>query len=93
MKSKITDFIKRRFPVDNRWCDGNCYWMAYILAERFPELEIVYEPIIGHFIVTDGNRYYDWTGEVQCEVKPLFLKNIQNTDPLWYKHLMRDCRD
>ena len=33
---EIKDFIKRRFPYDNMWMNGNCYWFARILADRFP---------------------------------------------------------
>lgn len=95
-EDKIVDFIKRRFPVDNHWCDGNCLWMAYILTERFPELQIVYEPIIGHFMASDMVNYYDWTGKVDDSMfskKPILLNEIKQNDSLWYERLMRDCKD
>ena len=96
MEEKVIEFIERRFPVDNKWCDGNCYWMAFILSERFSELQIVYEPVLGHFMVTDGENYYDWTGKVDNNVfckKPILLSEVKDFDNLWYEHLMRDCRD
>lgn len=62
MEQEILDFIKRRFPKDSNWLDGNCYWFAFILCERFPNLQIYYEPVRGHFVAGTPSRYYDWTG-------------------------------
>ena len=96
MKSQIVDFIKRRFPEDSHWFDGNCYWFAFILAERFPHLTIVYEPVAGHFMVTDGQNYYDWTGVVDMSKyykAPIPLEEIKNSDPLWYQKIIRDCKN
>lgn len=96
MKEQIIDFIKRRFPVDCKWLDGNCYWMAFILSERFPELQIVYESVLGHFMVTDGENYYDWTGIVDkksfCKT-PITLEEVKNICPLWYERIIRDCKN
>jgi hypothetical protein len=49
--NEILEFIHRRFPQDCHWLDGNCFWFALILKKRFPNVEIFYFPIQGHFVV------------------------------------------
>lgn len=62
-KERILNFIQRRFPqnCDSNWLTGNCLWFAYILQKRFPDLEIFYLPIEGHFIagLPQENLYFD----------------------------------
>ena len=62
MQNEILNFIKRRWSIDANWTNGNCFWFAKILQLRFPQLQIYYLPIIGHFITSDGENYYDWNG-------------------------------
>jgi hypothetical protein len=93
MQDEVLEFIQRRWQQDFHWLDGNCYWFARILCERFPYLKIYYMPIIGHFVAGTPSRYYDWTGLNKDKEKPILLDEIQKTDNLWYEHLMRDCRD
>ena len=64
--------------------------VCYYFKIRFPELEIYYLPIQGHFIVGKDNSYYDWTGKIKIE-EPFLLNNIKQKDPLWYSHLIRGC--
>lgn len=87
----IIEFINRRFSKDCNWLNGNCLWFALILKERFPFLKIYYLPIDGHFVVGDGDNYYDWSGQIDLEEKPYELNEIKETDKLWYEKLMRDC--
>ena len=54
-------------------------------------MAIYYLPIQGHFVVGDGNKYYDWTGKVETGEQPISLEHIRQTDNLWYEKLMRDC--
>jgi len=61
-KEKIEDFIKRRFPDDSNWTQGNCYYFAKILELRFPGGKVMYEPIDGHFLYQYNGRYYDHDG-------------------------------
>ena len=92
VKDSVTKFIKRRFSsTDANWMNGNCYWFAKILVERFPGLQIYYEPIEGHFVAGMGGHYYDYTGEIQKNHKYLALQTIATSDPLWYNKLMKDC--
>ena len=87
----VEDFIKRRWQIDSHFLDGNCLWFAIILKTRFPELEIFYLPIQGHFIVGKDNTYYDWTGKIIPKEKPILFEDIKQTDSLWYSYLIRDC--
>lgn len=90
---QIIEFINRRFPNDQNWLTGNCYWMAHILAVRF-NLDIYYDPIIGHFFVGEGEYgpFYDWTGRIKTPAHYLKLSNLKEMDPTWYDRLMRDCK-
>lgn len=94
MNSEILDFIDRRFSqTDANWMNGNCYWFAKILTERFPgQLLIYYIPDVGHFVA--GNTrgiYYDWHGMFISDEKYPSIDDIKENDPLWYERLMRDC--
>ena len=42
---EVLEFIRRRFLQDCHWRDGNCYYFALILKDRFPESRIVYDAI------------------------------------------------
>ena len=33
--NEIIEFINRRFKLDCNWTNGNCYYFALILADRF----------------------------------------------------------
>ena len=94
MMDSIVDFIKRRFYLtDANWQNGNCYWFARILCDRFPaQLQIYYLPIEGHFVAGDGTHFYDWTGEVDLKGVPrASLEKIKLDDPSWYYRLCDNC--
>ena len=94
MKEEIKDFINRRFSEDCHWLDGNCYYFAMILKTRFPHLEIVYLPVRGHFMASDGEYCYDYLGawhEDDLNEVIIPLTTIFNQDPLVYNRLVRDC--
>lgn len=93
---EVQAFVCKRFPVDNNWLNGNCYWFAHILCERFPELDIYYDPIVGHFYAGNGKVFYDWSGVYfgeEYEHKCIKLSVIHTKDPLWYARLIRDCKN
>ena len=90
-KEVILDFIKRRFQKDCHWCDGNCYWFAKILTERFRGLDVWYLPIQNHFIAGADETYFDWTGEVIPDEKPMYWDMFDFYDELLYKRIVRDC--
>lgn len=61
----IIEFINRRFGKDCNWLNGNCYYFAIILKERFPQGEIYYDVINCHFVFKYGLNFYDWSGIVK----------------------------
>ena len=92
-EQEILEFLHRRFPNDQNWLTGNCYWMAHILAQRF-NLPIYYDPVIGHFFVGESEYgpFYDWTGRMPQPKHYLKLTDLKNMDETWYDRLMRDCK-
>ena len=94
MKESVIEFIERRWHNSNaNWLNGNCYWFAKILCDRFPYLRIYYLPIEGHFIAADpiSKKYYDWTGEIELKEQAISLEYIKKNDIVWYNRLWRDC--
>lgn len=101
MNKEIEDFIKHFKGSKQTFLFGCCYWFAYILHQRFG-LEIVYEPVEGHFMAgellnTDSARMlFDIRGDVTDKYISNRLYRIDwlmANEPKWYAHLMRDCRD
>ncbi len=96
MQDEVLDFINRRWKkYDANWMNGNCYWFAFILCERFPSLEMIFLPIEGHFVagnIKEG-RYYDWTGKVDLQEDPYSFNSLRLEEPNLYSHLLRDCRN
>lgn len=100
---EVIEFISRRFPKDDNWLSGNCYYFAVILQARFPQFQIFYDAVAGHFIagapnldhVSESNvfsiNYFDWTGAYFPSTQPIPLEEIKETDELWYERLVRDC--
>ena len=87
---EVLEFIKRRFPQDCRWLDGNCYYFALILYDRF-EGEIFYDVVLGHFVFKYKDKYYDWNG-INTECKNLYSwLDFQRYDELLFKRVIRDC--
>lgn len=94
MDKDIYNFIKSRFSKDCDWCNGNCFWFAFILHTRFPKLSIWLFPIENHFMAGDGKRFYDWNGVrelANCDEEPIQWETVKNIDPLYYNRLIRDC--
>lgn len=94
-KEKILDFIKRRIGVDNNWREGNCYWAARIIQDRF-KLCLVYDAAAGHFVAQDRDgTYYDAYGvyEPRRAEDMMSLQWIRTYEYKWYRRLMRECRD
>lgn len=92
MKNQIEDFIARRFQDnDMSFIEGNCYYFAIILCDRFPKLKIYYEPIEGHFLAGDGINFYDANGKYDLRFQPKLFEEIQKEDPLWAKRIRKSC--
>ena len=93
MHEEILDFIHRRWQKDSDWCNGNCWWFATILLDRFSDYHLhrYYFPIEGHFVVGDGEHFYDWHGEYHSDDIHYMWEDLCELDPLWASHLVRDC--
>lgn len=91
MEKEVLSFINHRWGKDSNWINGNCLWFAIILSTRFPQFQITYLPIQGHFAVTDGTEYYDWTGKIYPTETAVLLNDIKSNDFKWYSRLLRDC--
>lgn len=89
--SEVIEFIRRRFPQDCNWLNGNCYWFAAILKARFPFLKIFYMPVSGHYVAGALNTYFDWTGKVAPSEPVIPFDTIKKDDREWYSRLIRDC--
>ena len=93
---EIRKFIYNRFPYDNNWLDGNCYYFAIILKERFPESIIVYDISDGHFLVRIEDVYFDWVGDhnFSKEIQEKYFidwDKFDEYDPLQKQRIIRDC--
>ena len=87
---QITAFVEKRFSQDCNWTNGNCFYFATILKTRFPELEIYYLPIAGHFVAGVDDIYYDHNGVVEIAETPMKFSILQNSDPTCYARALRD---
>lgn len=92
MIDEVIEFIKRRFPHNNNWLNGNCYYFALILHERFPQSEILYDTLAGHFVIQYKNTLYDWYGIYMPEKYSALVKwkNYESIDSAHYARIVRD---
>lgn len=88
--NEIVEFIRRRFPVDCDWTTGNCYYFAVILQARFPDGQIVYDPIDGHFLFLYHDRLYDYKGKAKSRSYVLW-DDYDKYDALQKQVIIRDC--
>lgn len=89
--SEVEEFLNRRFTTDCQWTTGNCYYLATILLNRFPDGNIYYDVIQGHFVFKYKGKYYDWTGEVQPEGYLIEWETFDKYDELQKARIIRDC--
>ncbi|MBQ4122288.1 hypothetical protein IJD44_00970 [bacterium] len=90
--AEVLNFIERRFKKDCNWTNGNCYYFALILCERFSKLRMYYLPITGHFVAGAQDEFFDFNGVYKPkDEEALLLDDIKHTDFIWYNRLMRDC--
>lgn len=88
----ILDFIERRFSdTDAHWQDGNCYYFALILKDRFPSGKIMYDPIDNHFLFKYRGKIYDSKGLDTEERKLYDWSKYRNFDYLDYDRVVKYC--
>ena len=91
MQDEVLNFIHRRFPSDDNWLSGNCYYFTIILKSRFPYGEIWYDLVEGHFLYEYRGKFYDWSGVVKPNKNHLvnwFTYALD--DPLHYERIVKD---
>lgn len=87
MDDEVLEFIYRRFQGDSDWLTRNSYYFAMILCHRFPDLNMYYAPVLGHFTAGKNGRFYDWCGEFTDET-PVLLKDIIDNEADLYARLV-----
>lgn len=91
MDNKVLEFIQRRFKNDCNWLDGNCYYFSIILKNRFPDGNIYYDVINGHFIFLYQGIYYDWTGVIELDGCLVEWDKFQEYDSIQKKRIIEAC--
>ena len=87
---KVMEFIHRRFPKDSNWTNGNCYYFALILSDRFHGT-MYYDVIDGHFVTKIQNNYYDYCGLVNLDKRVLIEWNkFEEYDKHQYRRIIED---
>ena len=87
----VCAFIKKRFSKKCNWLDGNCYYFAIILKERFSG-HIYYDQVNCHFITEINDKFYDWTGIIKPNINNLMnWEELKSIDPSYYNRIQRDC--
>lgn len=89
--NEVLEFISRRFKADCNWLNGNCYYFALILNNRFPGGTIYYDVIYGHFIYQYKGKYYDWSGEINSNGYLVDWSKFDEYDSLQKKHIIEGC--
>lgn len=91
MQNEVLEFIQRRFNGDCNWTNGNCYYFAVILKARFPEGNIFYDVVNGHFVFFYKNEFYDWNGIAYSNGSYIKWDLFSNYDNLQKERIIRDC--
>lgn len=90
---EVTEFMTNRFKYDCEWKNGNCYFFACILKERFPKGKIVYDLINCHFMFQLKNYYYDWINRYEKDEFPdtsiVIWNKYKSIDPTHYNRINR----
>lgn len=88
---EVIDFINRRFKEDCNWINGNYYYFALILRDRFPGGIIYYDVINGHFIYQYNGNYYDWTGIIYPQGYLVNWDEFDKYDNNQKQRIIKDC--
>ena len=89
--NEVLEFIQRRFKKDCDWVNGNCYYFAIILKNRFPKGKIYYDVVNGHFIFWFEGKFYDWNGVVKSKGYCIAWDLFGEYDSFRKERIVRDC--
>lgn len=77
--------------LEKSFTNGNCYWFAFILKERFGG-RIKYFPIANHFACLIGGTLFDVTGRIRHQDEPfLDWERYKEEDPVHWERIYRNC--
>lgn len=94
---EVLKFISERFPNDSDWKNGNCYYFARILNDRFKDGAVYYDVIDGHFVFKLHGKYYDHAGRVRYSDDNSFQHylvpwdDFDEYDSIQKERIIRDC--
>ena len=105
MHNDVLTFIKHFSSygpgVINCFANGNCYWFAAILRDRFTKelpphapkvrCHIMYDEVINHFGCLIGDKIYDISGDVTDKYHWEDWDNVRLRDNKHAKRIRRDC--
>ena len=87
----VSPMVCGREQIEKCFTSEMCYWFAFLLANRFPGGEIVYDEVANHFGCEIGGQVYDITGNVTNSYNWMpWLKFIYK-DTALTKRVVRDC--
>jgi len=98
-RHEILDFINKfkwykPEVLEQLFLNGNCYYFAVILKERFPNASIMYLMIENHFVVYINGYLYDIRGDVTDIIdnkEMIAWDDLYHYDNALYKRIVRDC--
>lgn len=97
---ELLEFIHRRFPTEDRWLNGNCYWFAQILnhwfslKDRYATRYLVYDVVYGHFYLYCRGWYYDWNGAHETLPEgsyDIHWDKFEEYDDIQYDRIRKEC--
>lgn len=93
MEDTIMAFIR---PFQNEgtvktFTEGQCYWFAYILVNRFLLAEIAYNPVRNHFAARIASELYDITGRIENDGHWLDWDEYMQAEPLDAERVYENC--
>lgn len=89
--NEVLEFIQRRFKDDCSWMNGNCYYFAIILKDRFPDGKLYYDVTYGHFVFQYKYSFYDWTGIIKEHGRLVEWDKFDEFDTAQKDRIIRDC--
>lgn len=93
----VLQFISKFQTPETRkvFTQGCCYWFAKILADRFIDTAIIYNPVLGHFGTEVGGLMYDieglFDGDKICTGQWYYWDSYSNVDQLDYDRVVQYC--